>query len=190
MPSPTSVPSSSRLNIIITGANSGVGLGIATRLLAQLSLPSPPTSLSSSTTIPTQPTDSLSQTYPIILSSPSSPPEPCPFYPNGGVTLILACRSERRALAARDILLRGLDELFRARARAEAKQGKPTDRTQENKFKETLEIVWEELDLSEMSNVKAFNGRIKQRYVGRVQGHFPVVTFPSPSSHKNERKKI
>lgn len=158
-----STPSSSsspapRVYAIVTGANSGVGLGIATRLLTQLAFPSRG-----------PPSDSLVQTLPRALvplplsASSASPsgfsekPLPCPFTPNSGLTLILACRSEKRALAARE-------EILKSYQTALGLMGGVT--VEERKwFRESLEIVWEDVDLSEMKNVYSFIERVQDRYV-------------------------
>ncbi|KAL7417321.1 hypothetical protein BDY24DRAFT_166273 [Mrakia frigida] len=135
-----------RLYILITGANSGVGLGIATRLLLQLSSPSRG-----------PPSDSFPQRKPFIISPTTTDAQlsQCPYTPNSGVTFILACRSEQRALKAREVLLSKLDKDF-----LERNGVKEEDR----EFKRNLEIVWEGLDLSEMRSVYAFVERVKAKY--------------------------
>lgn len=71
--------------IVITGANSGVGFGLAQRLLVQLSSPTP------SDTIPVHPHKIPREEKP--LASPFSAPDGC--------TLILACRNAIKAHRAR-----------------------------------------------------------------------------------------
>lgn len=150
---PIATSCTGRLHVVVTGANSGVGFGIASRFLAQMSL---------AAHNGTRPEDSLPQVTPKPLPSFSSSdslpatdnslPE-LHYDPSVGITLILACRSRQRALAARTLLLQQLDALFDAR-------GGATER--DIAFLEGLEVVWEPLDLSEMKSVYAFTERVKQ----------------------------
>jgi hypothetical protein len=70
--------------------------------------------------------------------------------------MILACRSEARALKARKQMLSQLDKDF-----LERNGGRVGEEDRE--FKKSLEIVWEGLDLSEMRSVYGFVGRVKSR---------------------------
>ncbi|CDZ96536.1 C-3 keto reductase [Phaffia rhodozyma] len=137
-----------RLYIIITGANSGIGLGIATRILFQLAF-------TSSSTAP--PPDSLPQQALLQFTSPDtgSSDLSCPFVNNSGITLILACRSKSRALEARGILF--------TRLRAECRNRGLKD-SEGEKIVNKVEIVWEALDLSEMRSVSTFVDNVKTNY--------------------------
>lgn len=75
--------------IVITGANSGVGFGLAQRLLVQLSSPTP------SDTLPTHP----------HLTKRDVTVPPTPFAAPEGCTLIMACRNAMKAHRARAQLL-------------------------------------------------------------------------------------
>jgi 3-keto steroid reductase len=81
--------------IVITGANSGVGFGVAQRLLIQLSSPTPPDTLAS---------------HP-HLTPPDEQPFASPFAAPNGCTLILACRNPIKAHLARAQLLNLLQYL-------------------------------------------------------------------------------
>lgn len=135
-----------RLYAVVTGANSGVGLGISTRLLLQVVL--------ASATPYRQPSDSLAQKRPFRISPMLATSHDCPFFPNSGITLILACRSEKRALGARQALLDAL------RAELAARVPSPQER---ERLLAKVDIVWEGLDLSEMANVHDFVARVQKR---------------------------
>ncbi|UZJ52703.1 hypothetical protein CBS101457_002023 [Exobasidium rhododendri] len=84
--------------IVITGANSGVGFGLAQRLLVQLSSPTPPDTL---------------PTHPHLTPSGDQPPA-SPFAAPNGCVLILACRNAIKAHRARaqlQALLQYLEDL-------------------------------------------------------------------------------
>lgn len=81
--------------IVITGANSGVGFGVAQRFLVQLSSPTP------SDTLPTHPE----------LTKPGEEPVATPFAAPHGCTLVLACRNAMKAHKARSQLLKVLSWL-------------------------------------------------------------------------------
>ena len=70
------------------------------------------------------------------------------------MTMILACRSEARAMKAREAMLSQLDKDFLERNGVGE---------QDREFKKNLEIVWEGLDLSEMRSVYGFIGRVKSK---------------------------
>lgn len=91
-------PSPPRPVIVITGANSGVGFGLAQRLLVQLSSPTPPDTLAS---------------HPQLTPSEEQP-FASPFAAPDGCTLILACRNAIKAHRARtqlQSLLQYLEDL-------------------------------------------------------------------------------
>jgi 3-keto steroid reductase len=91
-------PSPLRPVIVITGANSGVGFGLAQRLLVQLSSPTPPDTLA---------------THP-HLTPPEEQPLASPFAAPNGCILILACRNAIKAHRARaqlQALLQYLEDL-------------------------------------------------------------------------------
>lgn len=84
--------------IVISGANSGAGFGLAQRLLVQLSSPTPPD------TLPVHPQ----------LLPPGDHPVASPFSASHGCVLIMACRNAIKAHRARaqlQSLLRYLEEL-------------------------------------------------------------------------------
>lgn len=89
------IPKRPRPVIVITGANSGVGFGIAQRFLVQLSSPTPPDTLN---------------THPHLKAS-TTQPLATPFAAPDGCTLVLACRNAIKAHRARAQLLRLLTYL-------------------------------------------------------------------------------
>lgn len=158
-PPSESASSAPRVYAVITGANSGVGLGIATRLLVQLAFPSrgPPSDAVVQAVLPLPLGASSAPTAgpPPTSSSSSEKPLPCPFEPNAGLTLVLACRNEGRALAAKEAILKSYKD-------AVGMMGGVT--LEERRwFRESLEIVWEEVDLSEMKSVYSFIQRVQDR---------------------------
>jgi len=127
--------------IVVTGANSGVGFGICHRLLLQLSQKIPPDaqpqfkSLSSSTDL----SDSAPETY-------------------DGLTLILACRSEQKALEARTKLFRLLDQHI-----TKLKQRPDYDGHAEQ-FRKNLKINFHRVDMSVVQSVMDFGDELSQSY--------------------------
>lgn len=81
--------------ILVTGANSGVGLGICERLLVQFSDPTPPDTLGC---VPSR-------------APPAADPLPTPFAASNGIVLVLGCRNPVKAHKARTQLLNLLAHL-------------------------------------------------------------------------------
>ncbi|KAG1739846.1 NAD(P)-binding protein [Suillus paluster] len=134
-----SPPSSdSRPVIVVTGANSGVGLGICQRLLVQL--------------ISKSPTDAQPH-YGFHVQQKID--NDVSF---NGLTLILACRSRQRGEAARDKLYRLVDEQVR---RLEILPG--YDGHAET-FRKHLTIVVHTVDLSHIQTVFRFADEITKTY--------------------------
>ncbi|KAG8678326.1 hypothetical protein FRC09_019928, partial [Ceratobasidium sp. 395] len=120
----------------------GVGFGVCHRLLIQLSQSSPP--------------DASPEAQRSPLSRKLT--EESPYTPAAGVTLILACRSQKRAETARDKLLQLLDkELARRKAKNE-------DVEHANLFRKNVDIQIVSLDLSSVNSVFACAESIKQRF--------------------------
>lgn len=118
--------------ILVTGANGGVGFGICKRLLLQLSHAHPPDA--EPVLIPGLDRASLS----------GARSTPCT-----GVTLILACRSVKRAEVAREQLYTALDEELERRMRAPGYDGHG------QVFRPNVKIEVQYLDLASMSTVFA-----------------------------------
>ncbi|KAG8745779.1 hypothetical protein FRC10_007041 [Ceratobasidium sp. 414] len=128
--------------ILVTGANGGVGFGVCHRLLIQLSQSSP------SDASPEAQKSSLSRKL----------TEVPPYTPAAGATLILACRSQKRAEAARDQLFQLLDkELARRKA-------KNVDVNHGDLFRRNLDIQVVSLDLSSVDKVFACAEGVRQRF--------------------------
>lgn len=77
-----------------------------------------------------------------------------------GLTLIMACRSQQKALAARRKLLHLLDQHI-----AREKQRVDYDGYAE-RFRKTLEINFHEVDMSMASSVYHFAEEVSEKYVG------------------------
>ncbi|KAL0949047.1 hypothetical protein HGRIS_009140 [Hohenbuehelia grisea] len=124
--------------IIVTGANGGVGFGICHRLLLQLADTTPSDS---------QPKfwDGLQHEVPSV--------EPC-----DGLTLIMACRSTRRAEEARSKLLRLLD------ARIDALSTSPEGSVHARQFRDNLRIDVLPLDLASITSVFKFANQVSRNY--------------------------
>ncbi|KAI0079726.1 hypothetical protein K474DRAFT_1658817 [Panus rudis PR-1116 ss-1] len=133
---------SSRPIIIVTGANSGVGFGICHRLLIQLSSSAPP--------------DARPQFVPLTTSS--TPSWSVNASACDGLSLILACRSEKRALEAREKLLDLLDEHILRQRRRPGYDGHA------DLFRDNLEINFHQIDMSDERTVFRFTRDISQRY--------------------------
>ncbi|WVR08606.1 hypothetical protein IAU60_005661 [Kwoniella sp. DSM 27419] len=152
-PAPGIEKDDNRVIVVVTGANSGFGLGLCQQLLSNLSLP-PGTPMPASTpqlsATPPALRHYLSQLDDLTKEVPSPPPT---------LTLILACRSETKAKEAREILLRKHHwDLEKREARGEpVREG----------WKEGLRVVWEAVDLDAMggkNGVLAFCERLKDGY--------------------------
>ncbi|KIL67356.1 hypothetical protein M378DRAFT_102521 [Amanita muscaria Koide BX008] len=127
--------------VIVTGANGGVGFGICQRLLSQLCLK--------------QPRDA--QLQPLALSSDNADVSP-PFSPCDGMTLIMACRSIKRAEAARVQLLNFLD------ARVAYLKTRPHYDGHAETFRKNVDIVVTQLDLAEIASVLRFADQVVSKY--------------------------
>uniref|UniRef100_D8PLY1 3-keto sterol reductase n=1 Tax=Schizophyllum commune (strain H4-8 / FGSC 9210) TaxID=578458 RepID=D8PLY1_SCHCM len=121
--------------VLVTGANGGVGFATCQRLIAQL--------------LEDNPSDahprSDNPTYSVI-DAPAPPYE--------GLTLIMACRRRKNAEAAREDLLKTLDELV---------ERNPTERAR--KFREELKVDIVDLDLGSLASVFAVARVLKERYL-------------------------
>ncbi|WWC65125.1 uncharacterized protein I303_107739 [Kwoniella dejecticola CBS 10117] len=144
-----------RIIVVVTGANSGFGLGICEQLLYNLSLP-PGTPIPISTPQLTALPPSLRSTF--NPDADSKPTEEIPDAPPT-LTLILACRSRSKAELAREILLEKHEkDLAARRKRGEAER---------IGWKEGLRIVWEGVDLDNPgggNGVLGFCERVKLKY--------------------------
>jgi len=135
----------------ITIAPRGVGFGVCQRLLEQLSSPSP--------------SDAQPQSH-VLQGKPTqdTPPFPCV----SGLTLILACRNERRAEEARQKLLLFLDNHIRMLTiKAQNENQSPTSASNldhAQAFKRGLCIEFVKLDLSTSAGVFSFCDVIKSRW--------------------------
>ncbi|KAF7313423.1 hypothetical protein HMN09_00498200 [Mycena chlorophos] len=125
--------------VVVTGANAGVGFGICQRLLFQLCTSTPRDS---------EPEPWSTRDNDLALEPPTA----------NGLTLILACRSVKKAEAARDDLYHLLDGHIKTlRAHAEY-DGYADD------FRHNLTIEVEHLDLAEISSVFDFAARVSKRH--------------------------
>ncbi|KAF8607478.1 NAD(P)-binding protein [Ceratobasidium sp. AG-I] len=128
--------------ILVTGANGGVGFGVCHRLLIQLSQTTPPDA------------SPKAQKSPLTLESTHTPP----YTPASGATLILACRSQKRAEVARGQLLQLLDDDL---AR---KKAKGIDVQHGELFRKNLDVQVVILDLSSVEKVFACAEDVKRRF--------------------------
>ncbi|OCF78562.1 3-keto sterol reductase [Kwoniella mangroviensis CBS 8886] len=145
-----------RIIVVVTGANSGFGLGICEQLLSNLSLP-PSTSIPISTPQLTALPPSLRNDFnEDELDEPTKYIEEDP----PTLTLILACRSEAKALEARRILLDKHEQELRERQEISGEEVRKG-------WKEGLRIVWEGVDLDNPgggNGVLGFCERLKTKY--------------------------
>ncbi|WVW80930.1 hypothetical protein I302_102921 [Kwoniella bestiolae CBS 10118] len=144
-----------RIIVVVTGANSGFGLGICEQLLSNLSLP-PHTPIPISTPQLTALPPSLRGSF-----DEDEDEEPTKHIDENppALTLILACRSEKKALAAKQILLDKHEKELKEREEMgeEIRRG----------WLEDLKIVWEGVDLDNPgggSGVLGFCEGLKARY--------------------------
>ncbi|WVQ95483.1 hypothetical protein IAU59_002580 [Kwoniella sp. CBS 9459] len=143
-----------RLIIVVTGANSGFGLGLCQQLLANLSLPPDaeiPASKPQSTALP--------PSLQYLLHRPPSETTTHIPSPPPTLTLILACRSEKKAIEAREILLKKHTKDLEDRKRR-------GDRVREG-WTDGLRVVWEGVDADSpggKNGVLAFCERLKERH--------------------------
>ncbi|KAJ7283303.1 hypothetical protein C8J57DRAFT_1120742 [Mycena rebaudengoi] len=139
--------------VIVTGANAGVGLGICRRLLFQLCLSNPP--------------DSWPQFTPNPAYSTEEPPR------GNGLTLIMACRSIKRAEVAQLELYNALDSHI-----AELRKRSDYD-GHADVFRSNLKIEIESLDLAVLSSVFNFAEKISKRhtYVSHLIFNAGVIDF-------------
>lgn len=131
-----------------------MGYATCQRLLLQLSQPCPPDMLPQPHVSPSSASTSLSTT----LSSPFD-----------ALTIILACRSPQRGLAARDQLLVDFDiEVLRKRVRAGGKsKDSPAVREAEHaeRFRRELVLDFVQCDLASAASVLEFAGNIQSKCV-------------------------
>ncbi|OCF31811.1 3-keto sterol reductase [Kwoniella heveanensis BCC8398] len=143
-----------RMIVVVTGANSGFGLGLCQQLLYNLSFPPGsdiPAAKPQSTALP--------PSLQYLLHQPPSATTPHIPSPPPALTLILACRSETKAIEAKEILLkRHLRDLENRKKRGEkVREG----------WRDGLRVVWEGVDLDSpggQNGVLAFCERLKERY--------------------------
>lgn len=128
--------------ILVTGANGGVGFGVCHRLLVQLAQKSP--------------TDASPKVQKSPITEDSA--DLSPYIPVTGTTLILGCRSQKRAEAARTQLFQLLDnELAQQKA-------KGLDTRHGETFRKNLDIEIVSLDLSSVESVFACAADVRKRY--------------------------
>ncbi|KAF8075838.1 hypothetical protein FPV67DRAFT_1469452 [Lyophyllum atratum] len=139
--------------IIVTGANGGIGFGICQRLLFQL--------------CHTNPTDALPQPFARDDSTSDLPAE-C-----DGLTLVMACRSVKRAEAARTKLLGLLD------AHVARLQRRPGYDGHAHVFRKNVTIDIIALDLAMISSVFKFADEVstKYPYISRLICNAGVASF-------------
>ncbi|KAI0351190.1 hypothetical protein OH77DRAFT_1429985 [Trametes cingulata] len=130
---------SKELVIVVTGANGGVGFGICHRLLVQLSYAHPP------------------DAEPYFDVGRDITPEP-ERAPDAGVTIIMACRDEKRARDARDKLFGLLDKHI-----ASLRQG-TDEHAYATTFRRHVRLDIERLDLSSVKSVLEFGRAVCQKY--------------------------
>ncbi|RDB19578.1 3-keto-steroid reductase [Hypsizygus marmoreus] len=141
--------------IVVTGANGGVGFGICQRLLFQL--------------CEVNPTDALPQSF--ALDSDTSDLGLSSGY--DGLTLIMACRSTKRAEAARTELL-GLLDAHVAKLRKRKDYDGHAD-----EFRKNVVIDIVSLDLAMISSVFKFADEVstKYPYISRLICNAGVASF-------------
>lgn len=141
-----------RVIALVTGANSGYGLGICHQLLSNLSLPSTvpiPASTPQPTALPPSMRDS-------IRSNPLQPTKIS--MPETTLTLILACRSGAKAQEAIDILWK--------KHKSDLEKRKKKGLAAKEGWLEGLRIVWEGVNLDSPggeNGILAFTERVRNR---------------------------
>ncbi|KZT27062.1 NAD(P)-binding protein [Neolentinus lepideus HHB14362 ss-1] len=130
--------------IIVTGANSGIGFGICQRLLLQLSQTVPP--------------DAHPQFHLSPKVEPLAVSEDGLIYPVKALTLVMACRSMKKAEVARTELLHLLDTEIEKRKRRRDYDGHA------EVFRKNLLLEIRYLDLSKTASILKFGDEINQNY--------------------------
>ncbi|KAF9004725.1 hypothetical protein BDQ17DRAFT_1354559 [Cyathus striatus] len=141
--------------VVVTGANGGVGFGICQRLLFQLCQAHPSDALPQSFSPRTQDEDiNNSITY-------------------DGITLIMACRSTKRAETARKDLYQSLDK------HVEMLRALPNYDGHAQKFRKNVDIQISYLDLASISTVLRFSTEmsLKHPYISHVIFNAGVASF-------------
>lgn len=141
-----------RVIALVTGANSGYGLGICHQLLSNLSLPSTvpiPASTPQPTALPPSMRDSIrsNSLQPTKISVPETT-----------LTLILACRSGAKAQEAIDILWK--------KHKSDLEKRKKKGLAAKEGWLEGLRIVWEGVNLDSPggeNGILAFTERVRNR---------------------------
>lgn len=144
---------------------SGIGYGICQRLLLQLSQSNPP--------------DAHPQYHLSPKIKRADLHENNTIYPCPGLTLIMACRSMKKAEEARTKLLRLLDDEIAKRKRRSNYDGHAET------FKRNLRIEIQYLDLSKISSILNFGDEINRKYAtpfDSVLSHRPDI-LPCNSSY-------
>ncbi|KAG7093621.1 hypothetical protein E1B28_007285 [Marasmius oreades] len=143
--------------IVVTGANGGIGFGICQRLLYQLSESSPPDA-----NLPVEQKLSLTGDTDDGIQTPCQ-----------GLTLILACRSKKRAEAAMEKLFTLLDEHIEKLKKRKGYDGHA------EVFRKNLRLKFHELDLGMLSTVSKFSNELKENYpyVSHLICNAGVATF-------------
>ncbi|OWZ66649.1 hypothetical protein AYX15_02117 [Cryptococcus neoformans] len=142
-----------RVIALVTGANSGYGLGICHQLLSNLSLPSTvpiPASTPQPTALPPSMRDSIRSNS--LQPTKTSVPETT-------LTLILACRSGAKAQEAIDILWK--------KHKSDLEKRKKKGLAAKEGWLEGLRIVWEGVNLDSPggeNGILAFTEHVRNRY--------------------------
>ncbi|WWD20640.1 hypothetical protein CI109_105116 [Kwoniella shandongensis] len=154
-----------RVIAVVTGANSGYGLGICQALLTNLSLP-PGHPIPASTPMPTALPPSMRHL--LDHSSSEEPTKSISDRDSPTLTIILACRSESKALEARQILLDGHEKDLEKRRKKGIFPAKG--------WKDGLRIVWEGLDLDNPGLGKAGRDDGLLGFCERLKDKYPYIT--------------
>lgn len=141
-----------RVIALVTGANSGYGLGICHQLLSNLSLPST-VPIPASTPQPTALAPSMRDSIPSNSLRPTKT-----SVPDTTLTLILACRSGAKAQEAIDMLWK--------KHKSDLEKRKKKGLAVKKGWLEGLRIVWEGVNLDSpggTNGILAFTERVKNR---------------------------